>query len=524
MFGIPSIKNMGIIGAIIAVLAYLFRDNPLIQGLLSMFTGNEAHASEKPAALSAGATSSSGGLTTKQTPEEKAALVMESWKQQMEAQKTPEMVRQVILSNEPYLLKQFEEAFATSKTDKQLQDKLVGIQAEATKPQYDTFVKKLEQQVNDEMDKVIRDVGKNANLPADEKAKAIKALRTEKENLLKSVKEETTKMPPEHRVAMALSPEGQNKILSDRQEALHTSSAKATQGIEQIAQKHATRNSFFGRVGDGSAEVSKWSAYGGIAALVGAGACWAAGGLMTATGVGAVAGVPLMAAGTSLGVSAGGYMLAASTTTGLVAGASHIANGETLKGAVETAFSLPGLRQIGMTGRIGSKVATQVTTEASQLVEKGGAIEASTILGRLWGSITGKGTTGLGQAGLTPFTPAATVISETAEATFRNGTTGFNTAMKNGLETFVQNTGDKAAQAVSGSMAKQAEIIAEQAVRNGANSYVRQTVINGGLIGLGSVGAMELGSVGGMASDYLTPTSTPTSKKNDTPAKTTSTF
>ena len=180
MFGIPSIKNMGIIGAIVAVLAYLFRDNPLIQGLLSMFTGNEAQASEKPAALS-GAAASSGGLTTQQNPQEKAALVMESWKQQMETQKTPESVRQIILSNEPQLLKQFEEAFATSKTDKQLNEKLVGIQAEATKPQFDAYVKKLEQQVNDEMDKIIRDVGKNANLPADEKAKAIKAMAIARE-------------------------------------------------------------------------------------------------------------------------------------------------------------------------------------------------------------------------------------------------------------------------------------------------------------------------------------------------------
>lgn len=464
----PSFTGMGFVTGILALLAYLFRDNPVMQGLLSLIGMDHKDkevTQERPAGASAG-----GAAGGKQQPEGHAPA---------DAPK----------------------ANAPSEA--------------AVKLEFDIFAHKAKKQITETMNATIDDVEYNPNLSQKDKAKILDDLRMEKKNQLKQLERELSEMTPEKQQQLALAPDAQAAILKAQQDALMAGRAQLMQMVGQTSAEHMTRNSFFGKVGDGSAEVCKYTGYGALAAFAGAGACWVAGGLMTATGVGAAVGVPLMAAGTTLGLSAGGYMLAASTTTGLVAGASHIANGETMKGVVEAAFSAPGIRQIGMTARIGKTVASKAVEESTELALKGGAVEGRTMLGRAWNQVWAKSTGGRTDTQITQFGPATDAIRTSVNGAFNNGASGFGAATKEGLEEFAQKTGKEAADVASSALKNDARIIGEQVTRSAAHAYVRKNIINGGAMAIGDIGAAESGPMAGAASDFLTPASTPVVKKND---------
>lgn len=428
-------------------------------------------------------------------PKPSAEEIMASWKNDATI---PQSVKNVIIAQEPQIILDLRDG-------KNPQEILVKAYAEDTKPEWDKFVTKSKAEISKLMDETIREVSQSGMSPKDKQA-VIADLKKEKDARVKEITKLLNSTTQDQRIEMALNPDLVGQITKPLSESLDSRKAN----FSQLAAEHGKRSSVAGVIGDTSATVSKYSGYASLACFAGAGLCWVAGGIMTATGVGAVAGVPLMAAGTALGVSAGGYTLAASTATGLVAGASHLANGEITKGAVEAVFSLPGIGQIGRAGRIGKAVLGETAAEASELALKGGAVEGTTALTRLWSKAMGEGTKGLTATRITEFAPATEVIQTASSAAFEHGIKGFKTAISEGAEAFVKKTGQEAASSVSQGLANDARIIAEQAMRNGANKYVQRTVMWNGMNAVGNTGAMEAGEF----VEYLTPKATPPVKSD----------
>lgn len=207
---------MGVVGAIVAVLAYLFKDNPLMQGLLSMFGGGKQETAETPTATTpvSGAQSTPAAAQAQaqqpavaETPKPSAEIVMAEWKQQMAANNIPQSVQLAITAKEPQLVEQLRAA----QTPEQMQSIQMAAYAEATKPEWDKFVTKSKAEVSKLMDDTIREVSQSG-MPSKEKQEALKGLKAEKEARIKGLETELNQIPAEQRIQIALSKDAQSKI------------------------------------------------------------------------------------------------------------------------------------------------------------------------------------------------------------------------------------------------------------------------------------------------------------------------
>lgn len=236
MFGMPSFKTMGFAGVIIAVLAYLFKDNPLIQGLLEMlgFGGKAEGAEQKTGTQAQGGGSNHAQAQPQTEPvKQTAEEVMASWKQGMAESNVPPAVQQVIAAKEPQLIMQLKAA----KTPEEMANIQMAAYAEATKPAWDSLVNDAKKEVGKIMDDTIREVAQSS-LPAKEKQEALTNLKKEKELRVKGIEAELKNIPIEQRVQIALAPEAKDKILGNITTSLKGYTEEVEKNVSQISRQN----------------------------------------------------------------------------------------------------------------------------------------------------------------------------------------------------------------------------------------------------------------------------------------------
>ena len=257
MFGLPSfgtIKKFGVWGAIIAAIGYFVGGFEGLQGIFNSLLGSkEAEASTNPAANVPGVKNGQSAATTtepqtqqgqptQQTQQAQQAPVqmpapqemMASWKQDMEAQKVPESVRLAITAKEAEIL----EKFKAAKTPQEIQQIKLANYLEATKPQFDAFMKAAENQVTAKMNQMIQTVSQDPNVPDKEKMAALKTLQAEKRAAIADLKGQFENMPMEERIALALSKDRQGQILKHQADVLTVRQEEVSKNVSAIARQN----------------------------------------------------------------------------------------------------------------------------------------------------------------------------------------------------------------------------------------------------------------------------------------------
>lgn len=296
----PSFKTMGIWGAVLAVLAYLFRDNPMIQGLIEMFTGPKDQPKEKPQAAAGGA-SSAGGAAPKaeaaeaaasapaQTPQQHAAQVMLQFKEGLKA--VPPQVQQAIALRE----QEMQASITTALTQPNAEARIKQIQMEAleqaAKPDLEKFISSLKQQQQDHYKELIAEISRQRDLPQKEKNEAIAALRKEAKAAERALEKEIKGLTPDVALQLALNPEAQKELLAKNQEKFDKQSEGAKANLSEAIKNH---------------KGSGWSTGGTALSICSLGLA-VTGGILTFTGVGTPLGLGLIAAGTCATGAAGGF-------------------------------------------------------------------------------------------------------------------------------------------------------------------------------------------------------------------------